>query len=402
MSVLIVPRSGNVATSNVMRFSQFCTGKKVIAEEWHGKPGWTRSHEMLNNPNPKILITRLSHIGDCILTMPMLTAIRQAIPGAQITWAVETPTQQLLKCHPDLNDVLLVPKGWMKKFACWPKLFRDLRAPKFDIVIDPQGITKSAALGWISGAPLRIGIRGQWGRELSPLLNNRLVVCHASHLVDRTLELLKPLDISNVDTNFNLAVCPDSAESIQLYLDREGLNERFVVINPGASWLSKRWETERFASVTSYLHQHHGIRSVVTWAGQAELAMANQIVALNPSASLLAPATSLLELAALCAKAYFFVGCDTGPLHLATAMGTLCIGLYGPTRPEQSGAYGPQHIAIQKRYQSGSCRQRRQATNDAMREISSADVNAACDRMCEKLGEGTKNQSVPDSCPRVA
>ena len=120
---------------------------------------------MSNTRFPRILITRLSHIGDCVLTLPMLCAIRRKVPKAFIAWAVEPPSQQLLNLHPDIDKIIPVPKGWMSKPKCWPELFRSLRQPNFDFAIDPQGITKSAALARISRAKTRVGIRGRWGRE---------------------------------------------------------------------------------------------------------------------------------------------------------------------------------------------------------------------------------------------
>jgi ADP-heptose:LPS heptosyltransferase len=316
----------------------------------------------------------------------MLNAIRKRYPAAHISWAVESPTHRLLNPHPAIDDLILVPKGWLKKPSRWRKLFRFLREPAFDVVIDPQGITKSAALGRISGAKMRIGIRGRWGRELSPYLNNVLVKTNAPHIVDRSLELLTAIDIEKPAVEYDLPICPDSRQTIDLFLREHGIVKPFVVINPGASWKSKRWETDRFAAVACHLSQMHGVRSIISWAGEEERAMAERIVSLSSTASLMAPATSLRDLAALCQSAIFFIGCDTGPLHLAAAVGTPCIGLYGPTKPTESGAYGLQHLALQKWYQEGSCRQRRNANNDAMRDIEASEVNAACSHMLNRLG----------------
>ena len=346
------------------------------------------------NQSPRILITRLSHIGDCILTLPMLNAIRRMYPDAFIGWAIESPTHKLLDLHSGIDELILIPKGWAGKPSCWRELRGRLRQYQFDIAIDPQGITKSAALGWISGAKKRIGIRGRWGRELSPLLNNCLVETQGSHLVDRSLELIGELggESSTADSadkqtvEFGLPICEQSNASLDKSLDRSTLGNFFALINPGGSWASKRWEIERFGAVASYLKRQQGMMSLIVWAGEQEREMAQTIHEFDPEASVIAPKTDLRELAVLCDRAAFFIGSDTGPMHMATAMGTPCIGLYGPTRPEESGAYGPQNIAIQKWYQSGSCRKRRNADNDAMKDILAADVFAACDEMIKRLG----------------
>jgi lipopolysaccharide heptosyltransferase I len=334
--------------------------------------------------SPRILITRLSHIGDCLLTIPMLNAVVEQYPNAFVAWAVESPTHHLLKNHSGIDKIISIPKGWLGKPRTWRAIGAELKSYKFDIAIDPQGLTKSALLGWMSGAPNRVGAKGQWGRELSPWLNNRLVRPSSTHVVERSMELLEEIGIEQSKIRFELPLDAVADKFIDRWLIEKSLN-RFAVINPGGSWASKRWENERFGSVASHLFNEHGLKTVVTWAGIEELEMAEEIVALNPEGCVLAGRTNLPELQSLLARADFFVGCDTGPMHLATAVGTPCVGLYGTTRPEDSGAFGPANIAIQKWYQSGSCRKRRNANNDAMRDILASDVNAACDRMLNRL-----------------
>ena len=336
--------------------------------------------------SPRILITRLSHIGDCILTLPLVNAIRKRYPDAFIAWAVESPTQHLLRNNEAIDHIVQIPKSWMSKPAAWKKLRSELRSEKFDVVVDPQGLTKSAMLGWLSGAKRRIGIKGRWGRELSPWLNNTLVETHSDHVVDRTMELLSELDVAAPDVSFELNTEPAADQKIAQWLSSHKLDS-FAVINPGASWHSKRWEHDRFGTVAQHLYQQHGLRTVVTWAGNAEKKMAQDIFRLSPKGSVFALPTTLNELASVIARSNFFIGCDTGPMHIATAVGIPCVGLYGTTRAQDSGAYGPMNVAVQKWYQSGSCKKRRNANNDAMRDIMASDVNAACDQMIASLSE---------------
>ena len=347
--------------------------------------------------SPTILITRLSHIGDCILTLPMLDQIKQIYPDSKIVWAVESPTQQLLSLVPEIDHIVNVPKSWMKNWKNWLSLRAQFRVHKIDIAIDPQGITKSAALGWISGAKKRIGIRGRWGRELSTWLNNQLVETQSSHVVDRSVELVTRLpepanqnDFPRPNIKYNLPVCAESQTKIDQWLkqaqaDHGVTSDQFVLINPGGSWASKRWEVERYGEVAAQLQNQFGLSSVVVWAGDDEQQMANKIVTTSDGAAVMACPTTLREMAALAQRAKFFVGGDTGPMHIATAVGTPCVGLYGTTRPEESGAYGDQHESVQKWYQAGTCRERRSAANDAMRDISVEDVVASCQAMQAKL-----------------
>ncbi len=336
--------------------------------------------------SPRILITRLSHIGDCILTLPLVNAIRNQYPNAFIAWAVESPTQQLLQNNPAIDQIIQIPKSWISKPGAWIPLRKELRGGNFDIAIDPQGLTKSALLGWLSGAQRRIGIKGRWGRELSPWLNNSLVETSADHVVDRSLELLIEMDIENPAVEFKLNADAAADQTVTRWIKSHNL-ESFVVINPGASWASKRWENDRFGTVARHLFNQHGLPTVITWAGDLEKTMAQEIWRLNTDGSVCAMPTTLNELSSLIAKARFFIGCDTGPMHIATAVGTPCVGLYGTTRAQDSGAYGPANVAVQKWYQSGSCKKRRRANNDAMRDIMTSDVNAACDQMIASLGQ---------------
>ncbi len=341
--------------------------------------------------SPRILITRLSHIGDCVLTLPMLNRLREKIPSARIVWAIESPTQKLLDGCQAVDEFVVIPKSWMKRPANWRKIRKQLAEHRFDISIDPQGITKSAMLGWLSGASVRIGIKGRWGRELSPWLNNRLVETQQTHLADRSLELLSALpkvSTTKPDSpaHYNFPIADDARQFNLQFLGQNQL-DRYSVINPGASWPSKRWDVDRFGSVGSWLYRNKGLRSVLTWAGDEEKAMVDQIESFDPQAFVPAPATTLPQLAAVLEKATLFVGCDTGPLHIAAAVGTPCVGLYGTTLPQDSGAWpyaAPSpHVAVQKWHQSGSCRKRRSAANDAMMDILAGDVFQACERVLD-------------------
>ncbi|MEM9941204.1 MAG: glycosyltransferase family 9 protein [Planctomycetota bacterium] len=335
----------------------------------------------------RILITRLSAIGDTVLTLPVLTTLRNAIPDAFIAWAVESPANQFLELHPDLDEVIRIPKSWYKKPSNWLEMRKRLQTYRFDVSIDPQGITKSAMLGWLSGAPKRIGIQGKWGREITPWLNNHLVSTQSPHIVKRSVELLSALHIDQVDLEalkFDLPPCSKSCDSVAQKLDEIGIGQHYCMINPGGGWPSRQWEMERWGSVASYVYRHHHLKSLIVWAGPKERQMAERIHNFDPSASLISPATSLLELAVVAQRSQFVLSGDTGPLHIASAMGTPCIGLYGSTNPQESGAYGQNHIEIQKWHQTGS---RKTADNDAMRDIMAADVFMACDQMVSRMSK---------------
>jgi lipopolysaccharide heptosyltransferase I len=327
---------------------------------------------------PRILICRMSAIGDTILTMPVACALRAQFPKAHLAWVVENKAAPMIRGHQCLDQVIELRRGWFTSVGGLRDASRRLRGERFDVTIDCQGLTKSALAAWLSGAPKRIGFAGVHGGELSRFLNNTLVRPVFHHVTDRSLELLIPLGIHSPRVQWKLPI-PAAARCWAARWRRTIAAEAIAVFNPGATWESKLWETGRFAATARYLHHRHGYRSVVVWGNPAERKMAERIVELSQGTATLAPDTDLHHLAALIEVSDLFISGDTGPLHIAVAAGTPTIGLYGATRPGDSGPYG--QIAIQMAYESGSRRRRRSADNTAMRQIKTSHVRAAIDEL---------------------
>jgi heptosyltransferase-1 len=339
---------------------------------------------MLKQPatdGPRILITRLSAIGDCILTMPMVTALRRALPKAFIAWAVERSAAPLVEHHAAVDHVVRVPKRVCGKPGRLWQLRRELRELKFDIAIDPQSLSKSSVIGWLSGAKRRISFRAPVGRELAPWLATELVTSRQPHVVDRYMELLQPLGIAAGDVRFEVPQSTSAEQAMWPFLRLPQLSNGFAVINPGAGWPTKLWPAERFGQIALRLGQQANVPTVVVWAGEQERKLAEQIVAAAPKHATLGPATSLLELAVLMRKARLFVGSDTGPLHLAAAVGVPCVGVYGPTRPEECGPYGKGHRVCQSYHQVASGRIKKFGPNDAMQAVTVETVWQACEQV---------------------
>jgi heptosyltransferase I len=335
-------------------------------------------------PAQRILIVRLSAIGDAMHAVPVLNALRDALPGAFLAWVVEGRTADLLRGHRALDELIALPRGWLKSPRTVLDLRHRLRALRFDTTIDLQGLSKSAIAAWLSGARRRIGLAGKDGREISRLLNNELVAPTRTHITERSLELLAPLGITDPEVRFDLPENPADAFIAGKILASHHISAPFAVINPGASWLSKRWPPERFAAVARHLGQSRGLGSLVVWAGDEERGWAEQIVTGSAGHATLAPPTSLGELAAIVRRAAIFVGSDTGPLHVAAAVGTPCVGLFGPMPSERNGPYGPQHITVQKMRLTGRGRDRRAAGPESMEAISVEHVTEACDQVLDR------------------
>jgi heptosyltransferase I len=332
-------------------------------------------------PNARILIVRLSAIGDVLHGLPALNALRDALPRARLAWVTEAPTADLLRGHRALDELIVAEAGWLKSPRAARDLRRQLRDMHFDIALDLQGLSRSAIAARLSGAPCRIGFDGSDGREVSRWLNNVRVRPTHTHVIDRNLELLRPLGISQATVRFDLDDSPDDEALARQLIDSRELGKRFAVINPGAAWGSKRWPVDRFAAVARHLGKDGARRSLVVWAGDAERRLAEQIVEGSCGSAVRAPATSLRQLAAIARRAALFVASDTGPLHLAVAVGTPCVGLFGPTPAERNGPYGAPHIAVQKMRLTGPSHRRRAASGESMAAIRIEDVTAACDTL---------------------
>lgn len=335
------------------------------------------------NREPRILITRLSAMGDCVLTLPLACALRDHFPNAGLVWAVEPLAASLLNRHPAIDQWVVVPKGWLKSPRTITALTHRLRPWRFDWAIDPQSLTKSSALAWLSGARQRIGFTRPQGRELAPWLDNIRLGRQSPHLVDASLGLLAPLGIERPQVRFDLPADAEAGTRIVSFLREAHLTGGFAVINSAASVPSRQWFPDRFGRVARYLGETRDLPSVVTWSGARERVLAEQIMAKSGGHSVLAPETNLVELAELLRRASCFLGSDTGPLHLATAVGTPCVGLYGSTRVEHSGPYGPSHVTVQVHSPASSGRQRR-LDDSGMRRIMVEAVCAACDRLLDQ------------------
>ena len=204
--------------------------------------------DSIERSGPRILITRLSAVGDCIHTMPLVGALRRQHPQAYIAWIVQRSASSLLEGYPGLDRVIVVARDWLRSPAGILRLRRELRAQRFDVSLDPQGLTKSAALGWLSGAPRRIGFTAPQGRELSLWLNNEQVEPTTEHVVDRYLQLLRPLGVpETIEARFELPL-RDHAVIDELIRNTQ-LSEGFAVLNPGAGWDSKLWPARRFGQL---------------------------------------------------------------------------------------------------------------------------------------------------------
>jgi len=332
--------------------------------------------------SPRILIVRLTALGDVIHGLPVATALRNHFPNANISWAVEGRGADLIEGHPDLDSIIRLPRHWSRSLGSIRSVRRLLRKQSFDVAVDLQCLTKSALVAWLSGAKRRLGVAGADGREFSKWFNNELTNVKASHVVEHYLQILKPLGIESPAVEFKVAEQPADADFAAQTLAQLGLaGSGFAILNPGAGWPSKLWPANRYGDLANRLLHTHGIKSLAVWGGTDERPLARDIAESSGGAAVIAPPTTMTQLAAITRRANLFVGSDTGPMHLSVAVGTPTISLHGTSRGDWCGAYGPSNIRLQDHYQDGTARERRSADNIAMRAIEVDTVAEACGQL---------------------
>lgn len=341
--------------------------------------------------SPRILIVRLTAMGDVIHGLPVASALRHHFPDAMLAWAVEGRAAELIEGHPDLDAVVKLPRRWWRSVQTARTVRQQLRQLNFDIAVDLQCLTKSAVVAWMSGAKRRLGVAGSNGRELSKVLNNELTDVRASHVVEHYLGILEPLGIVAPEVEFKMPErAADASYAVETLARLSLARQRFAVLNPGAGWPSKLWPAERYGELARHLYFEHGTQSLAVWCGSDERRLAQRIVDTSDGAASLAPSTTMPQLAAITRRAILFVGSDTGPMHLSVAVGTPTLSLHGTSRAEWCGAYGPTNATLQAFYQDGSARQRRQADNTAMRAIDVPMVAQACDQLLARQNQLAK------------
>lgn len=335
-------------------------------------------------PEPRnILLTRLSAIGDCVLTIPVAVKLKQLWPNCKLTWIVDCGVSELLEQHPAVDDVMKIERRWLKRPTEWLTLREEIRNREFDVVLDPQGLTKSAMLGWFSGAKRRIGFDFSHGREIAPLLSTRRVRRKARHMVDTYLQVLSPwCRIEPGTGEFAMPVYPNAARRAAQILDSlHWRDSDWVALNPGAGWTTRLWPVQRFGMLAREIYREHGRKSLVFWAGNSELLMAKVIEEESQGTAVVAPETSLTEMVELLRLTSLLVTGDTGPLHLASAVGAPCVSLHGPTWSDESGPYRNRHFALQSPLPPLSKKMVRKGPNISMQAIELDDVFRACTQM---------------------
>jgi ADP-heptose:LPS heptosyltransferase len=286
----------------------------------------------------KALVVRLSAIGDVVHTLPALAALHRH--GWETGWVVEPPARPLLEGNPSLSRLWPAPPARLSAWGVAHRVLADVRAKEYDVALDFQGLWKSATWARLAGAGRVLGVSRPWRREpgSSVLLGETVAVpAEVAHVIDENLALLRPLGIDEVGTReFPLPAAAAERQKIGRALSALG-GERFAILNPGGGWPGKLWPAENFGALARGLRER-GLASLVTW-GPGEEGLAERVAAASKGAAQPALATTLIEYVELARRAQLVVAGDTGPLHLACAVGTPVVGLFGPTDPARNGPF---------------------------------------------------------------
>jgi lipopolysaccharide heptosyltransferase I len=320
----------------------------------------------------RVLIVKLSSLGDVIHTLPALTALRRHWPDAHLTWLVEPAAAEILHGHPALNRVLVLPRrAWLDLLRRGRlvraarqvlQFMRELRATSYDLVLDFQGLAKSAV--WVAAARATTKLGPGPGRrrnELAWLAYDRRAPLPdpGAHAVERNLALLNALGVPRGPVRYDLPVAPEAEQAAAELLAGVGLvaGAAFVAACPQTRWPTKNWTATGFTAVADAL-AGRGLPVVFTGAPADRAALDEIAAAMRTPMRRLDGRTPLPVLAAVFRRARAVLATDTGPLHLAVAAGTPVVALFGPTDPGYTGPYGPGHLVLRCAVPCSPCFQR--------------------------------------------
>jgi lipopolysaccharide heptosyltransferase I len=342
----------------------------------------------------EILCIRLSGLGDVVHAMNALSLLRERRPNARVTWVVEERFADLLENHPHIDELLTIPRyAWgrlLKNPLHWGRVLPELtdlvlhlRRHEFDVSLDFQSSLKSAWLTSAAGADLRVGFAPPVSRELSHHVQHELVHVPETgcHRIERNLALLGAL---GVPTRYKAPLLPcedEYAETVEWVC--EDLPRPLVLMHPGTSDFAsfKRWVPERYGHVADRLMTEWGAGVLVTF-GPGEEALAHRLVASSAHRAVLAPRLAhLQQLTYLLGQADLFIGSDTGPMHLASALGVPVVALFGPKNPVETGPYCSRSEVVFAPVDCRPCTRRRCDDRRCMTEISAEQVFDAADRL---------------------
>jgi lipopolysaccharide heptosyltransferase II len=303
------------------------------------------------NPE-KILLIKLRAIGDVVMSTIVLDNLAAAFPGAAIDFLTEPAAAGVVLNHPTLRDVLILDRqawkkqGFVQQVQSNISFLCSVRKKAYDLVFDFFGNPRSALITASSGAPIRVG----YNYRIRQLAYNKIVLSRANeiHEADWHLDALLALQIPVVSRKLHVATSAQDGEFAEQFLRSCGWpGKKIVAINFFGGWPAKRWPLPRFAELADAIANQYDVGFIVTW-GPGEESGAQQLWRMAHVPLQITPPTTLKQLAAILARVSLLVTTDSGPMHIAAAMNTPCVAIFGPTNPKLQGPYGNQHVVVRK------------------------------------------------------
>jgi ADP-heptose:LPS heptosyltransferase len=333
--------------------------------------------------SPGILIIRLSSLGDILHTLPAFADLRAAFPKSKIDWLVSEKNKFLVSALRGIDTVRVVGNNAVQL----PHLIRELRKQRYDFAIDFQGLIKTAALGLVSRAQTRLGFSRDLAREFPAhwCYNRALPKPQQQfHVLQLNRMLAGLTGAMPVSFKPDFCVPQDDLRFLESLLQKEKRTD-FVVINPGGGWSTKRWDLGRYGDLAKRITAELGIPVAVT-TGPGEEAYYHAIAESCGGSLLRHFPVSFLQLIPLFQRARLVIGGDTGPFHLACALGTPAVGIFGPTSPARNGSWGSDDEIVAHTLPCSFCYGRTCDTNNECMDISVEEVYAAVVRRLAKTG----------------
>ncbi|MXP67939.1 putative lipopolysaccharide heptosyltransferase III [Pantoea sp. Aalb] len=304
-----------------------------------------------------ILLIKLRHHGDILLITPTINALRQHYPQANIDVLLYKETRPILESHPAISQLLMIDRNW-KNESCWQKICHEaelvstVRAYHYDLVINLADQWRSAVITGLSGAMVRIGFAfKKRDNMLWRWCHNQLVTTdkhHQLHTVEQNMSALTPLgfSIKNAKTSMHFSMA--DRQKVKSILELQQIKNSFIVVQPTSRWLFKCWDDEKFAQLIDILSNDGYTIMLTSSSEKKEMAMVAKIKSLCHSQNIisLAGQLSLPQLAALIDFSQLFIGVDSAPMHIAAALGTPCLALFGPTKLQQWWPWGDNNKII--------------------------------------------------------
>jgi lipopolysaccharide heptosyltransferase I len=302
----------------------------------------------MSEPYKNILLIKPSSLGDIVMSLPALSSLRRSFPGARITWLVRPEFAPIIEGHPHVDEIILFDRKGLAKAWHDPRAFKELinlisrlRRSRFDAVLDLQGLFRTASLAWLSGCKRRFG--PIWRQELAHYFYTTKIPPRPEwvHVIDYCAKLIEAMGADDRRVEFILPEKPAAAVSARDLLSQHKIDlKRYAVIIPGSAQVSKCWPAERFATLVDRLAPEHSL-AVAATGGKSESPMIEQIrgLAKHPIANL-AGQTSLPELVEVLRQARLVVSNDTGPGHIAAALGRPLVMMFSWSNPLRVGPYG--------------------------------------------------------------